>query len=121
MNTSGMKRLTVSHRDHTIKIAYWIDYSDSRKIVDWNIHEPSERGYSTTIEDGYVRESLGGKSGVFGIGARPERSFHEMIAEAVEKAIQWINENSEKVEVPEPEDIVETLEIRGYDATPKRR
>ena len=121
MNTSDMKRLTVPHRDHTIKITYWIDYRGGRKIVDWNIHKRTQRGYSSTFEGGYVREPLGGKSGVFGIGARRERSFHEMIAEAVEKAIQWINENSENVEVPEPEDIVKTLEIRGYDATPNRR
>ena len=113
--SSEHKRLTVHHRGFAINISYWIKHNDDKKIVSYSVKDGSSEIQSTQ----FVRESIGGKSGILGFGARPERSFHEMIAEAVEKSARVINEKERQAQPPDPEEIVETLEIRGYESTPR--
>jgi len=113
---SEHKHITVHHRGYRIKITYWIKERREKKIVSWKVCPPDR---IDTLTDGYVRESLGGRPGIFGFLGRPERSFHEMIAEAVEESAAWINEHEQHLAVPEPDEITETLAIRGWDAEDK--
>ncbi|GAA1280355.1 MULTISPECIES: hypothetical protein [Actinomycetes] len=115
-DSSDHKSISVRHRGYIISIRYWIDYSGQRKIVKWDVKEPGTGIYTRTVKRGeYTREPLGGERGIFGFGARPERSFHELIADAIEEAAQYINETSDRHEPPEPDEIAQTLEIRGYE------
>lgn len=113
---SDHKNLALEHRGFVIKITYWIDETSERKIVGWNVRGTRD-GFSKheTLEYDYVREPLGGRPGIFGYFGRPEKSFHELVATAVEQAIEWINENEQDLFVPDPDEVAETLEIRGYD------
>lgn len=116
---SEMKHLTAHHRGYEIIISYWIKERRERKVVSYDVKNREYAGMKT-LKGGHVKEPIGGKSGLFGVGARPERSFHEMIAEAVEEAARWINQNDEHLEVPDPDEVTETLAIRGWDSEDKQ-
>jgi len=114
-NSSEHKKLEVQHRGHTISVSYWCDYDDEKKIVDWSVKDEKQSGYNKTVTHGdYVREPFGGRRSILGFGGRPEKSFHELIAEAIETAAEWINQNRETRELPDVDEIGETLELRGY-------
>jgi len=108
---SDHKHLSVKHRGRRINISYWLNDGNDKKIVYWEVDNGDYN---------FIREPIGGKSGLFGFGARPEKSFHEMCAEAIEKGVQEINEEEAKPTPPEPDNVVETLEIRGYEASAGR-
>ena len=115
--SSEHRALSISHRGYEVHISYWIDYDSRKKIVDWSVRDPNQGAYGSTVNHGgYVREPLGGQSGIFGFGARPEKSFHELIAEGVEQGVQYINSTMERAELPPEGEIKETLALRGYEA-----